>query len=182
MLDNMQVPSDSIFYADDINSRKKMIEFLNRKKMVWILAINNNLSNRVAVVAIENYLYVYIHCEKVDKPGARIEQRRYDIIPISAVETCLQLLLKLGTKSLIIVKKETYSHLKDDNKNLKEENMTEAKPTVSTLYFISSLDYNEDNCKQIVHSLRNRWLYESQHNTLDTVMFQDINTVVMRTF
>ena len=23
MLDNMQVPSDSIFYADDINSRKK---------------------------------------------------------------------------------------------------------------------------------------------------------------
>lgn len=52
-----------------------MIEFLNRKKMVWILAINNNLSNRVAVVAIENYLYVYFHCEKVDKTGARIEQR-----------------------------------------------------------------------------------------------------------
>lgn len=99
--------------------------------------------------------------------------RRYNIIPISVVELCQQALLKPGTKPLIRVEKETYSHLKDDNKNIKDENMTEEKPTVSTLYFISSLDYNEDNCKQIVHSLRNRWLYESQHNTLDTVMFQD---------
>uniref|UniRef100_UPI00402B04EF hypothetical protein n=1 Tax=Succinivibrio sp. TaxID=2053619 RepID=UPI00402B04EF len=156
-----------------------MIEFFNRVLMDWILAIKNNVSNSVAEVAIMNYLnkhkdtYEYFHCEKVEKTVARIEVRRYNIIPISVVELCQQALLKPGTKPLIRVEKETYSHLKDDNKNIKDENMTEEKPTVSTLYFISSLDYNEDNCKQIVHSLRNRWLYESQHNTLDTVMFQD---------
>lgn len=84
--------------------------------MDWIFAIKNNLSNSVAVVAIKNYLnehkdtYEYFHCEKVDKTGCRIEVRRYDIMPISAVEHCQQALLKPGTKSLIRVEKETYSH------------------------------------------------------------------------
>lgn len=147
MLSDMYVPSDCIFYADAINSSEEMIEFLNRMMIDWIFAIKNNLSNSVAVVAIKNYLnehkdtYEYFHCEKVDKTGGRIEVRRYDIIPISAVEPCQQALLKPGTKSLIRVEKETYSHLKDDNKNIKEKKMKEAKPTVSTLYFISSLEY-----------------------------------------
>jgi hypothetical protein len=44
---------------------------------------------------------------------------------------------------------------------------------VSELYFISSLEYTETNCKQIVHSLKSRWLFETQHNILDTVLLQD---------
>lgn len=39
MLDNMQVLSDCVFYADAINSSKEMIEFLKRRMMEWILAI-----------------------------------------------------------------------------------------------------------------------------------------------
>lgn len=39
MLDNMQVLSDCVFYADGINSSKEMIEFLKRRMMEWILAI-----------------------------------------------------------------------------------------------------------------------------------------------
>ena len=73
-----------------------------------------------------------------------------------------------NTRTLIRVSKVTQEHLRDDRKN-----SIQRKPTESVLYFISSLEYTETNCKQIVHSLKSRWLFETQHNILDTVLLQD---------
>lgn len=62
----------------------------------------------------------------------------------------------------------TIEHRKDDKKN-----ETEPETSVSTLFYISSLDYNDENCLQLIHSHNDRWLYESHHNTIDTVLLQD---------
>lgn len=73
--------------------------------------------------------------------------------------------LHSNTRTLIRVSKVTEEHLRDDKKS-----SVQRKSSVSELYFISSLEYTETNCKQIVHSLKSRWFFETQINILDTVL------------
>ena len=69
-------------------------------------------------------------------------------------------------RTVIRVYKEAQSHLKDDKED--------GRKVTSTLYFISSLPFTEENCHQIIFSVRSRWMYEAQHNTIDTVLLQDM--------
>ena len=63
--------------------------------------------------------------------------------------------------------------MRDDNKNIADGVIKSRKPTTTVLYYISSLEYNEHNSEQLVHSLSERWLYETQHYILDTAFLQD---------
>lgn len=67
---------------------------------------------------------------------------------------------------MLRVYKEDEKHLRDDKEGVRKE--------TSTLYFTSSLPFTEENCHQIVFSVRSRWMYEAQHNTIDTVMLHDM--------
>src|SRR5574344_912414 len=127
MLDKCHVNSNDIFYADALNTRRELIEFLNARNLDWIFAVKNNHGNMTAVKGICNYLEgrssdgEHFHYEFTKKESSRIETRYY----------------------------------------------------ASVLSYISSLEYSEENCKQIVHSIQKRWLLETQHNILDTVLLQD---------
>lgn len=66
------------------------------------------------------------------------------------------------------VTSSTTTYRRDD-----KQNEIEPKTSISTLYYISILEYNDENCLQFVHSHNDRWLYESHHNTIDTVLLQD---------
>lgn len=66
------------------------------------------------------------------------------------------------------VTSSTTIYRRDDKKN-----GIVPKTFISTLYYISSLEYNDENCLQFVHSHNDRWLYESHHNTIDTALLQD---------
>lgn len=67
---------------------------------------------------------------------------------------------------MLRVYKEAEKHLRDDKEDDRKE--------TSTLYFISSLPFTEENCHQIVFSVRSRWMYEAPHNIIDKVMLQDM--------
>lgn len=174
MLKDAHISSDDIFYADALNARGELIDFLNSRKLDWIFAVKTNLGNQTAVAGISNFLeknpqgHEYFHYEFTKKESSRIETRKYDIIPVSAIDGCQLYCMHSNTRTLIRVSKVTQEHLRDDRKN-----SIQRKPTESVLYFISSLEYTEDNCRQIVHSLKTRWLFETQHNILDTVLLQD---------
>lgn len=179
MLANAKIDNDAIFYADAINTRAELISYLNNRGMDFIFAIKNNLANKSALNAMKQFLeehpdgHEYFLIEQCKKESKRIEQRFYDIVPVSAFSAAEQLGFKDNTKTIIRVRKVAEEHLKDDNKNIREGKIKEWRAKTSTFYYISSLEFNELNCAQIVHSLKKRWLYETQHNTLDTVFLQD---------
>ena len=174
MLDKCHVNSNDIFYADALNTRRELIEFLNARNLDWIFAVKNNHGNMTAVKGICNYLEgrssdgEHFHYEFTKKESSRIETRYYDIIPVDVIEPCQLYCMHPGTRTLIRVRKVTSTHLRDDCKN-----SVDRKDSESVLYYISSLEYSEENCKQIVHSIKKRWLLETQHNILDTVLLQD---------
>ena len=189
MIDNGSLPQDSIFYADAINTTAKMIEFLNSRYLDYIMAVKTNLSNRPVVMAMEKYISEFTdktqntsshyHEVRTDKEGSRIEERTYDIVPVESLLKAMDGLkdkdggdiltkedILPNTRTVIRVYKETQSHLKDDKED--------GRKVPSTLYFISSLPFTEENCHQTVFSLRSRWMYEAQHNIIDTVLLQDM--------
>lgn len=67
---------------------------------------------------------------------------------------------------MLRVYKEAEKHLRDDK--------NDGRKVPSTLYFISSFPFTEENCHQIVFSVRSRWMYEAQHNTIDAVLLKDM--------
>lgn len=67
---------------------------------------------------------------------------------------------------MLRVYKEAEKHLRDDK--------DDGRKVPSTLYLISSLQFTEENCHQIVFSVRSRWMYEAQHNTIDAVLLKDM--------
>ena len=174
MLKDVHISNDAIFYADALNARGELIDFLNSRKLDWIFAIKNNYGNKAGVTSISNYLKEHgddgehFHYEFNKKESSRIETRKYDIFPSHSLEPSQLGGLHSNTRTLIRVSKVTEEHLRDDKKS-----SVQRKSSVSELYFISSLEYTETNCKQIVHSLKSRWLFETQHNILDTVLLQD---------
>lgn len=185
VIDNGSLPQDSIFYADAINTTSKMIEFLNSKHLDYIMAVKTNLSNRPVVMAMEKYISEltdktqntgsHYHEVRTDKEGSRIEGRTNDIVPVEALynlkdndgnDILTKEDLLPNVRTVIRVYKEAQRLLKDDKEDARKE--------TSTLYFISSLPFTEENCHQTVFSLRSRWMYEAQNNTIDTVLLQDM--------
>lgn len=179
------LPQEGIFYADAINTTSKMIEFQNSRHLDYIMAVKTNLSNRPVVMAMEKYISEltdktqntssHYHEVRTDKEGSRIEERTYDIVPVEALYNLKDndgndILTKdkilPNTRTVLRVYKEAEKHLRDDK--------DDGRKVPSTLYFISSLPFTEENCHQIVFSVRSRWMYEAQHNTIDAVLLKDM--------
>lgn len=121
----------------------------------------------------------HYHEVRTDKEGSRIEERTYDIVSVESLLKAIDDLkdkdggdiltkedILPNTRTVLRVYKEAEKHLRDDKEDVLKE--------TSTLYFISSLPFTEENCHQIVFSVRSRWMYEAQHNTIDTVLLQDM--------
>lgn len=173
MLLRTAYPKDAIFYADAINTKEEFIAFMNERGIDWMLCIKENAGNK----AFRNFIKEHfdsldvIECfshQTVDKVGGRIEIKDYEIIPIEKLTLPEEVKVQPGTKMVARVTSTTIEHRKDDKKN-----EIEPETSVSTLFYISSLDYNDENCLQLIHSHNDRWLYESHHNTIDTVLLQD---------
>lgn len=176
------LPQEGIFYADAINTTSKMIEFQNSRHLDYIMAVKTNLSNRPVVMAMEKYISEltdktqntssHYHEVRTDKEGSRIEERTYDIVPVEALYNLKDndgndILTKdkilPNTRTVLRVYKEAEKHLRDDK--------DDGRKVPSTLYFISSLPFTEENCHQIVFSVRSRWMYEAQHSTTPLMQF-----------
>lgn len=156
---------------NEVSAFIEMIEFLNSRLIDYIMAVKTNLSNRPVVMAMEKYISSLTdktlntssnyHEVRTDKEGSRIEERTYNIVPVEALYNLKDndgndILTKdkilPNTRTVLRVYKEAEKHLKDDRKE------------TSTLDFISSLPFTEENCHQIVFSVRSRWMYEAQHH------------------
>lgn len=152
-----------------------MIEFQNSRHLDYIMAVKTNLSNRPVVMAMEKYISEltdktqntssHYHEVRTDKEGSRIEEITYDIVPVEPLYNLKDndgnnILTKVkilpNTRTVLRVYKEAEKHLRDDKEDGRKE--------TSTLYFISSLLFTEENCHQIVFSVRSRWMYEAQHH------------------
>ena len=170
---------------NEVSAFIEMIEFLNSRHLDYIMAVKTNLSNRPVVMAMEKYISEltdktqntssHYHEVRTDKEGSRIEEITYDIVPVEPLynlkdNDANDILTKdkilPNTRTVLRVYKEAEKHLRDDKEDGRKE--------TSTLYFISSLPFTEENCHQIVFSVRTRWMYEAQHNTIDTVLLQDM--------
>lgn len=149
------------------------------------MAVKTNLSNRPVVMAMEKYISSLTdktlntssnyHEVRTDKEDSRIEGRTYDIVPVEALYNLKDkdgndILTKdkilPNTRIVLRIDKEAEKYFRDDKEDDRKE--------TSTLDFISSLPFTEENCHQTVFSLRIRWMYEAQHNTIDTVLLQDM--------
>ena len=170
------IPNDAIICADAINARASLIDFLNERNIDWLFSLKTNLGNGKLYDAMEQYFGSnkddYFKEYKVNKTGNRIEEREILIAPADKLALAKDN-LQPELKSIIKIIKTTHPHLRDDNKNVADGVIKPRKPTTTVLYYISSLEYNEHNCKQLVHSLQERWLYETQHYILDTAFLQD---------
>ena len=176
---------------NEVSAFIEMIEFLNSRHLDYIMAVKTNLSNRPIVMAMEKYISEltdktqntssHYHEVRTDKEGSRIEERTYDIVSVESLLKAMDGLKdKYGgdiltkedilpnTRTVIRFYKEAQRHLKDDKED--------GRRVPSTLYFISSLPFTEENCHQTVFSLRSRWMFEAQqqHNTIDAVLLQDM--------
>ena len=170
---------------NEVSAFIEMIEFLNSRHLDYIMAVKTNLSNRPVVMAMEKYISSLTdktlntssnyHEVRTDKEGSRIEERTYNIVPVEALYNLKDkdgndILTKdkilPNTRTVLRVYKEAEKYFRDDKEDDRKE--------TSTLDFISSLPFTEENCHQIVFSVRSRWMYEAQHNTIDTVLLQDM--------
>lgn len=166
MLDRMSADQYGtfIFYADALNTREDFISYLNDKGIPWFFPIKTNNANESLHDAIKLAFIThpkgYKHVEE-SKTSGRIETRTYRMLPIGAVDTDNT----MSSKAVLMVKKHTEYYIKD----AKEQR----EPSDSVIFYITSLEYNEQTFRQLIHSLSRRWLYEQSHNVLDVVMFQD---------
>lgn len=152
---------------NEVSAFIEMIEFLNSRHLDYIMAVKTNLSNRPVVMAMEKYISEltdktqntssHYHEVKTDKEGSRIEEITYDIVPVEALYNLKDndgndILTKdkilPNTRTVLRVYKEAEKHLRDDKED--------GRKVPSTLYFISSLPFTEENCHQTVFSLRSR--------------------------
>ncbi len=163
---------DFIFIADAINSRKNFVEFLNEREIDWILPIKRNNACKAMNKAAQDYFDKHSSSiefiEKTTKKGhGRIEEKVYSMVDVNSLDTDVKffentaVIMRVQTKVTPVINNAT----------------EEIKPTYSEIYYISNLEYSEENFYQIKHSISVRWYYEQQHNTLDVVMLQDSQAV-----
>lgn len=167
LLSRLSVNDEFIFYADAINTRANLIDFINEREIDWLLPVKNNGSCKELRTDIKSAFDTEddenkIVEETANKTGGRVESRRYSFHPASVVHS--DKFKNLGT--LIKVEKRTLFPRKGATEPLR-------RPEKSEIVYISSLPFNEDNAFQLRHSLEVRWRYEAHHNTLDEVMLQD---------
>lgn len=156
---------------NEVSAFIEMIEFLNSRHLDYILAVKTNLSNRPVVMAMEKYISSLTdktlnissnyHEVRTDKEGSRIEERTYDIVPVESLLKAMDGLkdndandiltkdkILPNTRTVLRVYKEAEKYFRDDKEDDRKE--------TSTLYFISSLPFTEENCHQTVFTLRSR--------------------------
>ena len=153
-----------IFYADAINTREDFIKYLNGKGIFWFFPVKTNNGNKRLNAAIKLAFKTHpkgFRKDEVIKTSGRIETRTYRMLPMLAVGANN----KLTAKTVLMVKKHTEHYLAGSEK--------QKEPSDSVIFYISSLDFTEQNFNQLVHSVGCRWRYEQSHNVLDTVMLQD---------
>ena len=167
LLSRLCVNDEFIFYADAINTRANLIDFLNEREIDWLLPVRNNGSGKELRSDINSAFDKADDEDKIveetaNKTGGRVESRAYSFLPASLVHS--DKFKNPGT--LIKVEKRTQFPRKGATEPLR-------RPEKSEIVYISSLPFNEDNAFQLRHSLEVRWRYEAHHNTLDEVMLQD---------
>lgn len=170
ILNKIEVPRDGIFYADAINTRKNLIDFLNARKLDWLFAIKEQKATKLMYETVNELLEAETDSKfrKVLAPkitAGRIEERTLEAVAIPEGITQNN----FSAKSAIKVTKHTLFKTNGAK--------TPKQDTTVTRYYISSLECNEENFEQIAHSISVRWYYEQHHNTIDEVLLQDRQAV-----
>lgn len=155
-----------VFYADALNTRQELVDFLNGKGIDWLLPVKKNGGNadlmEGIVKAFEDHNGEASSETEASKTGGRVEERTYSFLPASALPEGLAY---PGTGTIAIVDKRTeFPRIGCEKPR---------RPETGRICYMSSLPYSEENNRQIKHSLSVRWLYEAHHNTIDEVLLQD---------
>ena len=174
ILNRITVADDVIFYADALNLKQVLINYLNQRNLDWLFPVKNNGGNKELNAGISKAFQeaskkdIAFNHNTVEKISGRIETTSFFMM--SAESLPEELRNKYGnTKTIIKVEKET---LQIRSKVSSKDQKTPRK-TSSVRYYISSLEPTEENFMQLVHSIGVRWYYETHHNTIDCVMLQD---------
>ena len=173
ILNSISVKDDAIFYADAINTKASLIDYLNIRKLDWIFTVKTNGGNKklnqaIAVAFADAKNQKNMFCsERTKKMGGRIESFTYRILPADVLDE--EHSNRYGkTRSVVMVEKKTQLI-----RIRKGEEEKVPKPSKTVRFYITSLKFNEDNCEQLIHSISVRWRYEVSHNTIDCVFLQD---------
>lgn len=173
ILNRISVKDEAIFYADAINTKASLIDYLNIRKIDWIFTVKTNGGNKklnqaiAAAFADEKHKDRMFCSEHTKKMGGRLETFTYRILPADVLAE--EHSSRYGfTRSIIMVEKTT-EHIRVR----KGEEEKAPRPTRTVRFYITSLKFSEDNCEQLVHSISVRWRYETCHHTIDCVFLQD---------
>lgn len=163
-LENGQV----VFYADALNTRAPLVDFLNKRGIDWLFPVKNNGGNKELREGIEKAFEEHkgeaAAMSEAGKTGGRVEERTYSFLPASVLPGG-QAFDGSGTIVMVDKRTEFPRNGSGDRKLRRAEH--------SRICYISSLPYSDGNNRQIKHSLSVRWLYEQHHNTIDEVLLQD---------
>ena len=169
MLERVGLESgQAVFYADALNTRASLIDFLNKRGIDWLFPVKNNGGNKELREGIEKAFEE--HADKAEstveagKTGGRVEERTCRFLPASLLPSGQAF---DGSGTIVMVDKRTeFPRNGSGGKGLRRAGH-------SRICHISLLPYSEENNQQIKHSLSVRWLYEQHHNTIDEVLLQD---------
>ena len=166
MLGRMGACDGIVFYADALNTRRELIDFLNQRQIDWVFPVKSNGGCRELREDIE---YAFekqgaqaVSCEDARLAGGRLERRKYSFLPASCINTGKF----SGIGTLVKVEKHTEFPRKGASGRLRE-------PEDGEICYISSMPFGKGAIRQIKHSLEVRWRYEQHHKTIDTVLMQD---------
>jgi len=172
ILDKITVDEDVIFYADALNLRGTLINYLDSKKIDWLFPVKNNNGNEDLKDAIEtaftkdpDKLEIFSH-DSLDKSSGRIEETSIKMMTADAIPD--EIRSQYGNvRAIIRVTKKTSKY----NAHNKDEK--QPRPANSVRYYIATLEPTEENFYQSMHTISVRWYYETHHNTLDCFFLQD---------
>lgn len=167
ILQNISVADDCIFFSDALNTRDSLTLVLDEQNIDYLLPLKDSLKNTPIreqfIAKFENGNTDMLKQEFVSKAHGRIEQTTFSLI--SADDLSLLLKAFPNIKSVLRYTKSSQRYIKDAQDN--------GKSSKNVIYLISTLECNEENFEQLIHSVNVRWNYEAHHNTLDVVMLQD---------
>ena len=173
ILDKIEVDRNIIFYADALNLRDVLINYLNKKYIDWLFPVKNNAGNKELRKSIAKAFGEIKDPDKVftrhtiEKISGRIEETTYSMM--GAENLPEEIRNKYGKLCTIIKVEKTTTTYNARNTNPSEQ----PKGTTRVHYYISSLEGVFENFRQLVHSISVRWYFEVQHNTLDCFFLQD---------
>ena len=112
ILNSISVKDDAIFYADAINTKASLIDYLNIRKLDWIFTVKTNGGNKklnqaIAVAFADEKNQKNMFCsERTKKMGGRIESFTYRILPADVLDE--EHSNRYGkTRSVVMVEKKT---------------------------------------------------------------------------